>query len=91
MGWFGGPGSKSSREPEYSPILTPAGRSDRCQRHRGLNGQPTGRGWGRFLSGPGVEISQLFWLGRRPREPRWGTGFRMTRGGERASVPPLGL
>jgi hypothetical protein len=33
--------TKSSRKPEYSPILTPGGQSDRCQRHRGLNDQPT--------------------------------------------------
>ena len=42
MGDFGGLScTNSSRKPEYSPILTPSGRSDRCQRHRGLNGQPT--------------------------------------------------
>jgi hypothetical protein len=44
MGGFGGRRvivPHSSRKPEYSPILTPGGRSDRCQRHRGLNGQPT--------------------------------------------------
>lgn len=33
--------TKSSRKPEYSPISAPGGRSDRCQGHRGLNGQPT--------------------------------------------------
>ena len=41
MGGFGVPGcAKSSRKPEYSPILTPGGRSERCQRHRGLKDQP---------------------------------------------------
>jgi len=41
MGGFGVPGcTKSSRKPEYSPILTPGGRSERCQRHRGLKDQP---------------------------------------------------
>jgi len=44
MGGFGGRRvivPHSSRKPEYSPILTPGGRSDRCQRRRGLNEQPT--------------------------------------------------
>jgi hypothetical protein len=41
MGDFGGLScTKSARKPEYSPILTPGGRSARCQGHRGLNDQP---------------------------------------------------
>jgi hypothetical protein len=32
--------TKSSRKPEYSQTRAPGGRSDRCQRHRGLNDQP---------------------------------------------------
>ena len=33
-----------SRKPKPSRILTPGGRSDRCQRRRGRNDQPTARG-----------------------------------------------
>ena len=61
MGDFGALSyTNSSRKPGCSPILTPAGRSDRCQRHRGLNGQPTGKARGGFH--------------RRARRPSQATG-----------------
>jgi DNA-binding transcriptional LysR family regulator len=48
FGLTGGPGglwcTHRSRKPGHSRILTPGGRRDRCQRHRGLNDQPTARG-----------------------------------------------
>ena len=45
MGGFGGLWCPNrSRTPEPSRILTPGGRSCRCQRQRGLKDQPTARG-----------------------------------------------
>ena len=42
MGDFGALScTKSSGRPKSTPIWTPGGRNYRCQRHRGLNDQPT--------------------------------------------------
>ena len=55
FGLMGCPGglwcTNRSRKPKPSRILTPGGRSDRCQRQRGLKGQPTAEA---DTSGPGM-------------------------------------